>query len=1187
MASQVINLKAAGLQTYYQSLMEISPGALLKANNTVINREGVIEPRRGIKTYSPSDIVFENSVKINQLLEYKGRVLRHLNNRLQFDNGLGTFTTFSTLAINEPTAGYRIKSADAKNNLFFTTNAGVKKISAFSAENINADSVSNVGVPRASIRQIKTLYQGNESSLLGFFPEYVPTSTVYVAYRVTWSYTDKNQNLLIGAPSPRVIASNVARESYARTYIEIDIPTEIKNAPNATDYKYSIYRSEINIEEPTDELRLVHEANLTSGWIAANVVTYTDKTLEINRKGGVVLYSNPETGEGTTKTNEQPPSAHDLALFNGHLFYANTRERHSIQLKLDKLEYSSFNNGNIIITNGDVTNKYTFEGAASKYTITFPAGSSIPETTLGGKRYIELYSSNNERVYKLVFNRTDISDDPNAPLDPNRGEIIITINISDTSTNEAVAQAVKTAIESHASASQDFNVVDRVVNVLTIENKSNGISKNPFAPSPFSFSIITVGLGEDILNQKVTLSNNPNLEEALKETMTSLVRVINANPNEIVRATYASNLYEVQGKIFLESLVMDDIPFFVTSTDTGTPTFTNSSYIRESFTPNLSSYYENTAITYNSSTKLTTVTVPALLQPDINVGDKVAIINSTAQVNGIYTVNSIDYTGSTFTYTVKGLIFLTGFDIGITVNQKTISTATALKNRIYYSKFFQPEAVPFLNFLDIGSSEFEISRIIALRESLFVLKKDGIFRITGEGGPDPVWGKSVVDNTSIIRAPDTAVTLSNQCYFFSNQGVIRLNESSNEVISKPIHDKLIPFLTTNQTIHTASFSVPYETDRAFLLWTVTNKTDSKSTICYRFNIDTATWTEWKITASCGILNEHQDKLYIGGEYVAEDGKIEYSVDVERKNFNRFDYADREFIFQLDKSKLNGLEVGPFSIYNFSIGDVISQEQYLTIFQFNTLLKKLDMDDGLNFTNFFNNYSASYGDDLSLKMAEVVQMLNSLDSSTDYVSLWSNSSVFSVMQTDFNSVIQALNNSSVTYFSNYLTSEGTISYETVVTDKKISYNTITIKTEQPFITGDMKLYKAISTEIQYAPQHAGDASSFKQFSGGEFLFERRSFSSAIAAYNSDISDNYEEIVLNSKSAGIYGDYSWGENTIWGGQGDQSQIRTYIPLKKQRCRFLGCKFIHSTALESYQLYGISLSVRSYSIPDRDYR
>jgi hypothetical protein len=53
MSSQNFMLKAAGLQTNYQSLMELSPGALLQATNTVINKEGVIEPRRGINTFAP------------------------------------------------------------------------------------------------------------------------------------------------------------------------------------------------------------------------------------------------------------------------------------------------------------------------------------------------------------------------------------------------------------------------------------------------------------------------------------------------------------------------------------------------------------------------------------------------------------------------------------------------------------------------------------------------------------------------------------------------------------------------------------------------------------------------------------------------------------------------------------------------------------------------------------------------------------------------------------------------------------------------------------------------------------------------------------------------------------------------------------------------------------------------------
>jgi hypothetical protein len=192
-----------------------------------------------------------------------------------------------------------------------------------------------------------------------------------------------------------------------------------------------------------------------------------------------------------------------------------------------------------------------------------------------------------------------------------------------------------------------------------------------------------------------------------------------------------------------------------------------------------------------------------------------------------------------------------------------------------------------------------------------------------------------------------------------------------------------------------------------------------------------------------------------------------------------------------------------------------------------------------------------------------------------------------MQTEFNLVIQALNASPTTYFSNYVNSTGTIIYETIVTEKNNSYGSVTLKAQPPFIQGSVKLCKAITTEIEYAPQHAGDPASFKQFSSGVFMFERRSFTLAQASYNSDISDNYEEISLTSRVSGTFGDTLWGDDNIWGGEGDQSQIRTYIPLKKQRCRFLGCKFTHTIAFEKYELYGLSLSVRSYMIPDRDYK
>ena len=54
------------------------------------------------------------------------------------------------------------------------------------------------------------------------------------------------------------------------------------------------------------------------------------------------------------------------------------------------------------------------------------------------------------------------------------------------------------------------------------------------------------------------------------------------------------------------------------------------------------------------------------------------------------------------------------------------STNDENPNRIFFSKIQQPEAVPILNYVDAGSRGNEILRIIPLRDSVFVLKEDGV-----------------------------------------------------------------------------------------------------------------------------------------------------------------------------------------------------------------------------------------------------------------------------------------------------------------------------------------------------------------------------------------------------------------------------------------------------------------------------
>lgn len=990
MANQIVTLKAAGLQTYYQTLMEIAPGALLKANNVVINRDGVIEPRRGIKAYSLA------TDKTKQLLEYKGRLIRHVQTKLAYDNGSGTFTDFYG-DYTETETGLRIKSVEAKSNFYFTTDQGVKKISAKSAADFTLPNIiEDAGGPKA----IAGFLDINPAA--GFLPLNDSCS-----YRILWIITDRNNNLIFGAPSASMTITNTSVATDCSVDLNFQIPYNVTLNTIAylnntlfplvgdpskiyldttnneayrwngssyvqysavTDYKYRIYRSETATGTPSDELYQVYEGTPTATDLENGYIDYTDSLSEALRIGGVPLYTNQYGGEGILKSNEPPPAAKDIALFKGHMFYANTRTRHSA-----------------IFTILDLS--------------TFTAGTS---------------------------------------------DLIISANT------------------------------------------------------------YTFDTTEDISLKKVLLSTNPNPQLAIEETAKSLVTVINGDPNEIISAYYLSVAGETSGKVLLQKKDAEDVPFYLGTNDTA---------IVQSFTPELGT--------------------------PVNILTKFV---SSAEVNG---------------------------------------------NRVYYSKYQEVEAVPILNYIDIGSKEQDILRIIPLRESLFILKADGVFRLAGDPGSNPVWDVGPFDTTSVIKAPDTAVTLTNQCYYFSNQGIVKLNESSLEPISRPIEDKLLPFIATNPNLATASFSVPYESDRALLVWTVLTKTDTYATVCYRYNVLTNTWTEWKIPKLCGILKREKDnhvpddKLYFGS---ATDNYVE----VERKNFDRFDYADRQIDITLTPSALNDTVINPTGFNNISVEDVILQEQYVTMYQFNSLLRQLDNDNGLLVHNFYDDLKMSNGENLTSKMNNLVAKLDIADPTAPlYSTLWTSPLNFQTIQTQFNNIIDKLNASPIAYLSNYRKSLGTINYEAIVVSLNRLTQQATLNIAPAFMVGPLVLYKGIKTEVEYAPQHASSPESFKQFSTGTFMFERRSFHIAQVGYNSDLSDNFEEITFYPKSAGVFGGADWGDGTVWGGNGDQAQIRTYIPLKKQRCRFLGCKFLHGVALDSFQLYGLALSVRSYMIPDRDYK
>lgn len=218
-----------------------------------------------------------------------------------------------------------------------------------------------------------------------------------------------------------------------------------------------------------------------------------------------------------------------------------------------------------------------------------------------------------------------------------------------------------------------------------------------------------------------------------------------------------------------------------------------------------------------------------------------------------------------------------------TSGTRVASSNQVALNGLMYSKQQQPDAVPSVNILYVGSASKKVLRILALRDSLFILKEDGIFRCTGS---DPTtFTISLVDNTAILLAPESAATLSNQIYALTTQGVVAISDTGVEVMSRPIEDKLVSLFGNALTpLQYYSFGVGYESEREYILWTVSASSDTYATQAFVYNIFTKAWTRWTRSQGPGLILAGDNKLYV------TDPTTNY-INQERKNEDYTDFMD--------------------------------------------------------------------------------------------------------------------------------------------------------------------------------------------------------------------------------------------------------------------------------------------------------
>lgn len=758
--------------------------------------------------------------------------------------------------------------------------------------------------------------------------------------------------------------------------------------------------------------------------------------------------------------------------------------------------------------------------------------------------------------------------------------------------------------------------------VITVTNIQYGTTSNAteFVVDP-SFTIFTTQVGAlDVL-----LSPLASPARAVDATARSFVRVINKNPGESIYGYYLSSAFDVPGKMLLQSRsLQNQSAFYVLGNNDNTGT---------SFNPDISPEGFVTSITATNPAVITTSIPHGML-----TGDQVvlAATNSVPNADGLWTVTMIDSTS----FSIPLIVDVPGTSGSfIRATNALYSENEEKSNRVYFSKYQQPEAVPIVNYFDVGAQDKAILRIFPMRDSLFVFKEDGLYRISGETSPFQL---ELFDSSFITLAPDSVSIANNVIYAWTTQGIQSLTEGGSAVISRKIDNIVLRLQSSNfPNFKTATWALGYESDNSYVVFTVVNMTDTVARIAYRYSTLTESWTTFDLSHICGVINPADDKMYIGASDIAY-------IEKEKKTFSRLDYSDREFTTVISGNALIGNTIILPSVTEFDVGDVIVQDQTITTFQFNTMLNKLDMDSGVTdndyktlalsagsnprsaiillatkldadpgvaYTQFLDNIEDKNGTITNISennntiitsanhglLNGRIVLIDSSDSDPSingtYVATVIDVNRFSIpvrvtiggsagnwqtvggnfedIKICYNFIMNTLNSDTGVAFNNYALVNNNTIQEAIINKINRITKSITLNLTLDYFVGDIIVHKAIESTFTYSPNTMGDPINHKHLREATLMFETRTLTRGTLSFRTDLLPEFKDIPFNLDGNGIFGHTPNFGDGFFGGLSNSAPFRTYVPRQCQRCRFIIVKFTHKVAREDYLINGTTLT------------
>lgn len=252
-----------------------------------------------------------------------------------------------------------------------------------------------------------------------------------------------------------------------------------------------------------------------------------------------------------------------------------------------------------------------------------------------------------------------------------------------------------------------------------------------------------------------------------------------------------------------------------------------------------------------------------------------------------------------------------------TAGDQVYSIGEAKPNVLAVSKLLEPEAAPLANQVTVGSRNKAILRVAALRDSLIVLKEEGVFKVAGDSPGN--LSATPLDVTVYCVASNSVALLNNQVYALTNQGVVAITDNSVEIISRRIENAIEPIVGL-ETIESEAAAIAYESDRTYRL-SVPGPSDTARTVTYIYNTINDTWTESTLLFSGGVVGPG-NVLYM----ISDGGELQR----ERKTGRRYDFCGQNYATLVVSVALDGLSaVVTVTVGSPAAGDIIVHDNVIS------------------------------------------------------------------------------------------------------------------------------------------------------------------------------------------------------------------------------------------------------------------